>query len=94
MNFRLAIEALKDGKMVSRQQWDRKFIFVQVPATISKDVIPKMTSLPEAVKSEFTKRGGSIYYMNQIAVVNADNIIQAWNPTIAELLAVDWVEIE
>ena len=94
MDFGKAIEALKDGKIVCRQHWDRKFIFVQVPAIIPKEVIPKMTSLPDSVKDEFAQRGGDISYMNQIAVVNADNLIQAWIPTIVELLAEDWIILE
>lgn len=57
-NFGQAIEALKEGKRVARQGWNGKgmFIFMQVPATIPADVIPKMQSLPQSVKDEFERR--------------------------------------
>ena len=47
LNFGEAIQALNEGKMVARQGWDNLFVFKQVPSIIDKDVVPKMTSLPE-----------------------------------------------
>ena len=45
---------------VSRQaitKWENgTFIFKQIPSTISKDIVPKMQSLPQAVKDEFDMR--------------------------------------
>ncbi len=66
------------------------FIFLQVPATIPNDVIPNMQSLPDSVKAEFAKRGDSIRYSNQIALVEPNNHINGWSPSAADALADDW----
>jgi hypothetical protein len=56
--FGEAIEALKNGKRVQREGWNGKgmFVFMQVPATIGKEIVPKMQSLPQTVKDEFKRR--------------------------------------
>ncbi len=96
MNFGQAIEALKEGKKVAREGWTGKglFIFMQVPATITEDIIPKMQSLPQSVKDEFAKRGGSISYSNQMALVNPNNSINGWAPSSSDTLAEDWIIVE
>jgi len=55
MNFGQAIEALKEGKRVQRTGWNGKglFVFMQVPSTINREIVPKMQSLPQSVKDEF-----------------------------------------
>ncbi len=59
VNFGEAVEALKEGKRVSRAGWNGKglFVFMQVPSRISvTDTVPKMQSLPPYVKDEFIRR--------------------------------------
>ena len=92
MNFGQAIEALKQGKRVARQGWNGKglFVFMQVPSVINEEIIPKMQSLPQSVKDEFTKRGGSIHYFNQMAIVNPDNSINGWVASSSDTFAEDW----
>lgn len=53
-----AVEAAKNGLMIKRHGWNGKgtFLFMQVPSEISIDIVPKMSSLPESVKSEIKKR--------------------------------------
>ena len=94
--FGQAIEALKEGKMVARQGWNGKglFVFMQVPSTIPEDVVPKMQSVPQSVKNVLAKRGGSISYSNQMALVNSDNTINGWSPSSSDTLAVDWIVYE
>lgn len=89
----MAIEALKAGKRVCRAGWNGKglFVFMQVPATIPPEVIPKMQSLPESVKEEFAARGGSISYSNQLALVKPDGQISGWAPSASDALAEDWI---
>lgn len=91
-NFGQAIEALKQGKRVSRSGWNGKgmFIFQQVPSEIQEDIIPKIQSLPQSVKDEFTKRGGSISYKNQLAMVYPDNTIYGWVASPSDVLENDW----
>lgn len=88
-------EATK-GKMIARQGWNGKglFVFMQVPSKIPVEVIPRMQSLPEAVKVELTDRGQPISYMNQFALVKPDNTIHGWAPSAEDTLATDWVTLD
>lgn len=90
--FGEALEAAKQGKRICREGWNGKglFVFHQVPATISLEVIPKMTSLPELVKEEFIRRGQPISYSNQLALVKPSNEINGWAPSTPDALAADW----
>lgn len=101
--FGEAIEAMKAGKRVQRSGWNGKglFAFMQVPATIGKDIVPNMQSLPQSVKDEFQRRFESeaeqidaIYYSNQLALVNPSNLITGWAPSASDSLAVDWVILD
>lgn len=105
MNFGKAIEALKEGKMVSRSGWNGKglFVFMQVPATIGKEIVPKMQSLPDLVKAEFKNRfenwpqsegSDAIHYNNQLALVDMNNLITGWSPSTSDALAEDWIILE
>lgn len=99
-NFGSALIALKHGKRVQRQSWtkDPLFVFRQVPATIGKETVPKMQSLPQSVKDEFDRRFkdkgcqiDAIYYDYQMAMVNQYNLITSWHPSIEDCLAEDWI---
>ena len=100
MEFGKAIEAVKAGKLITRSGWNGKglFVFMQVPSVVSKEIVPKMQSLPQAVKDEFQRRFDSpqeqisdIYYSNQLALVNTSNLITGWAPSTSDALAEDWV---
>lgn len=100
LKFGEALDALKEGKMVYRKGWNGKelFVFRQVPAMIDKTIVPKMQSLPQAVKDEFQKRFDdekqqidAIYYDNQLALVNQSNLINGWAPSVSDALAEDWI---
>ena len=92
MNFGQAIEALKEGKMVSRSGWNGKGMFVvkQIPAVIGTDIIPKMQSLPQSVKDRLMERNQSIAYTNQMLIVNADGKADSWVPSSSDVFAEDW----
>lgn len=103
VTFAEAIEAVKEGKMITRSGWNGKglFVFMQVPSEINKEIVPKMTSLPQAVKDEFQRRFdseseqiSSIYYNNQLALVNPSNLITGWSPSVSDTLAIDWQVLE
>lgn len=97
--FGQAVSALNEGKMVAREGWNGKGlkVFRQVPATIDGEIIPKMQSLPDSVKEELVKRtneDGSIKpinYSNQLALLNPDNSVNGWAPSVSDTLANDWV---
>jgi len=98
-SFGQAIDALKSGKMAKRQgHGENTFVFMQVPSTINKEVVPKMTSLPQSVKDEFERRFNDkqlqvcdISYSNQLAIVNSSNLITGYSPSPEDALADDWV---
>lgn len=103
VDFGTAIKALKEGKRVQRTGWNGKglFVFMQVPATINREIVPKMQSLPQSVKDEFERRFNdpneqidAIYYDNQLALVNPSNLITGWSPSTPDALAVDWVILD
>ena len=103
LKFGEAIEALKSGKVISRAGWFECgiFVFKQVPATIGKETVPKMQSLPQAVKEQFGNRFNNtnnqidaIYYTNQICWVNSSNVIQTWVPTVEDIFCDDWIIID
>ena len=103
MNFGQAIEALKEGKKVQRTGWNGKglFVFMQVPSTINREIVPKMQSLPQSVKDEFERRFNdpneqidAIYYDNQLALVNPSNLITGWAASFSDSLANDWVILD
>ena len=58
VKFGEAVEALREGKLVAREGWNGKgmFVFKQIPSEISSDVIPKMQSLPQDAKNMFIDR--------------------------------------
>jgi len=101
--FGQAIEALNNGKRVQREGWNGKglFVFRQIPASISADIVPKMQSLPQSVKDEFQRRFddspnqvNSIHYDNQLALVYPSNLITGWSPSTSDALANDWVILD
>lgn len=97
LTFGGAIEALKAGKRVARKGWNGKglFVFMQVPALIPADVVPRMQSLPPSVKDEIYRRAsesgaGALTYCNQLALVKPTNEVNGWAPSAADALAEDW----
>lgn len=98
MNIGKAVEAIHEGKMARRKEWNPDFfIFKQVPSEVKKDIVPKMQSLPQSVKDAFERRFNdpneqidAIYYSNQVALVQQSNLITAYTPTVIDLLANDW----
>lgn len=107
--FAEALEHMRLGGMATREALGEMgiFVFMQVPAEIDIDVVPKMQSLPDSVRKEFGKRSegksemvkqlrvdhGTIRYSNQMAIVYPCNSIFGWSPSAADCLATNWVLI-
>ena len=91
-SFGEAISAAKEGKRISREGWNGKgmFVFMQVPSEVPESIIPKMSSLPNDVKAELVRRGGSIRYQNQLAMVYPNNNIYGWVASPSDCLESDW----
>ena len=105
--FSSALEHMKLGGRATKKSLGNMgiFIFMQVPAEIDIDVVPKMQSLPQSVKDEFIARSEgkskavrqlmvdhkTIRYNNQMAIVYPCNSIFGWSPSAADCLSNDWI---
>lgn len=92
LSFGEVIEAMREGKCVSREGWNGKGMFVckQVPAEIYCNIIPKMSSLPQEAKDLLYNRDKSIFYVNQMIIVKPDNTIDSWVASSSDTFATDW----
>jgi len=91
MEFKHALDALKKGEMIYRNNWQGLFVFMQVPSIIDIDIVQRMQSLPAQVKLQFLKRNlDFISYNNQLAIVNEINSISSWSPSVEDIMATDW----
>lgn len=108
MNFGQAIEDLKEGKLVAREGWNGKgmFIFMRPSDEIGiSAVIDVVKSLPQSVKDYYKeqdqKRDGSeqgltkIKFTAYLCMKAADDtIVNGWLASQTDMLATDWVVIE
>lgn len=93
MSFGMAIEALKNGYAVRRLGWNGKglYVFKQVPASIDKDVIPRMQSLPQQAKEIILQTTEHIDYTSQCLIFNSKTgRADSWVPSISDVFADDW----
>ena len=89
MNFGQAIEALKEGKKVSRTGWNGKNMYLWLkPATTIKSDWCKDPMLKEIVDSN----GGETEALGTICMKTADNkILTGWLASQTDILSEDWV---
>ena len=93
MNFGKAIEALKEGKLVARDGWNGKGMFVmkQIPAEIGLDIIPRMQSVQQSAKDILVNRGTTLKYENQMLIIKLDGTADSWVASSSDIFAEDWV---
>lgn len=91
--FGSAINALKQGLLVSRKGWNGKGMFIvkQIPSVIGVDIIPRMQSLPESVKKVFVEREQPISYESQMLIIKSDGSADSWVPSSSDCFAEDWI---
>lgn len=100
MDYGKAIELLKAGKLVQRSGWNGKgmFIFMRPADDLPVDFIPKVKSLPQAVKDYLTKdaiSGAAIPFTAYLCMKAADDtIVNGWLASQTDMLAEDWQEFE
>lgn len=89
MNFGQAIEALKEGKKVSRTGWNGKNMYLWLkPATTIKSDWCKDPMLKEIVESN----GGETEALGTICMKTADNkILTGWLASQTDMLSEDWI---
>lgn len=95
--FDKAIIALKEGKKVSRQGWNKPnaFVFKGVGNTVSKDYIPNFKSLPPSVIESLAKIDKDVVFNDSFDFVDEDgSITRGYSPSTQDMLAEDWVVLD
>lgn len=87
-----ALNYAKEGHAIRRNSWSGCFIvFKQIPATISREKINTMLSIPENVKKLISEFSDKIAYQNQLILFNFyDGIATYFTPDGDDLLEDDW----
>ena len=71
--FKDVICCIKNGGTAWRMSWAEegdKEIMMQIPQCISKDIVPKMTSVQESIKPKISTVGsGEIEYHDQVIII-------------------------
>ncbi len=96
LTFGEALEAVKEGKLISREGWNGKGMFVFI-AGGAEYTIPieqlEFCFLPDNVKEKIKKEDGSIRfkYTEYLCMKAADgNIVNGWLASQTDVLANDW----
>ncbi len=94
--FDFAILALKAGKMVQREGWNGKgiYVFMRPADELDIDFIPKVKSLPDSVKNALVEQnipGAKVPFNAYLCIKSVDGgIVNGWAPSQTDLLANDW----
>ena len=83
-NFSVALEAIRDGKLVQRKGWNGKgmFVFLVPGSTFAVNRAPLMGIFPE---------GTQVSYLPHIDIKSADGKVGPWVPSQADIMAEDWM---
>jgi len=93
MTFAQALSLAKEGKCITRLQWDDfQFVYLTKEGNVPNDKIDVMTSLPDSVKEIFRETGNDIRFLPNLAMVYPEGTIIKWTPDDHDLLAEDWIE--
>lgn len=97
LNFGKALEALKQGKMVSREGWNGKgmFIFQRPGDLLNKDFLSKIKSLPNSVKTFLIAQHRDIEFLPYLCMYSAaGEIVNGWLASQTDILSEDWCILE
>lgn len=91
--FQQAIEAAKNGYMISREGWNKKnlFVFFNIPCVVDLGLVPKIVSMPASVKTTLIQRGTHITYQKQACLLYPDGVVEGWSPSFSDAIAEDWM---
>ena len=97
-NFAKVIECLNKGGHASRMSWNGNMEIVkQIPQCIDKNIVPKMTSLPDSIKPKIgTVGNGEISYHDQVLIITFTDdgktpaTATYYIPTWEDIFAEDW----
>ncbi|MEZ3440211.1 MW1434 family type I TA system toxin [Alistipes sp.] len=94
MKFAEIIDRLNNGELFTRKKWeDRMLIAKQIPQEIPANVVPRMTSLPDAAKERLL----GIHYHDQVLIIAMPKeegaaLATSYTPLWEDIFADDWVE--
>lgn len=103
MNFGQAIEAVKNGKLVARQGWNGKgmFIFMRPACELDTEtVVNKVQSLPDSFKKWVADHHGDaptekIKFGSYLCMKAADgSVVNGWLASQTDMLSEDWTVVE
>jgi hypothetical protein len=97
LNFGQAIEAMAQGKRVTREGWNGKkmFIFQRPADTLPKDFIAKVKSLPESVKSFLVSLETDVVFGSYYCMYAADgSVVNGWLASQTDMMADDYTILE
>lgn len=98
MEFSDVIKCLKNGGSASRSSWsENKEIIMQISQCITKEIVPRMTSLPVCIKTKISTIGsGEISYHHQVLIITFTDDEKTpasatyYIPTWEDIMAEDW----
>lgn len=86
MNFSEALVLIKEGKRVGRSEWkNARFVFL---------VDGSKFQVNRAPLNKIFAEGTEITYRPHVDMVGADGTVGTWSPSMVDLLAEDWAEVE
>jgi hypothetical protein len=86
MDFSTALEVLKEGRRVGRREWkNARFVFL---------VVGSQFQVNRAPLDQFYPVGTEVTYRPHIDMVGQDGSIGTWAPSMVDILAEDWIEVE
>lgn len=95
MKFSEVLEALRNGQRIVNATLASKSAYIvrQIPQIVSKEIVPKMTSLPESAKE--VSKYGDIEYRDQVVIIRWSNelgrsIATGYIPTWEDIFREDW----
>lgn len=108
LTFGLALEAVKQGKLIAREGWNGKgmFVFQRPEDYIAINTLVHIVSLPESVKGWFAKQTypnkenrldgtTQIKFTGYLCMKAADgSIVNGWLASQTDMLAEDWTIVE
>ncbi|MCQ2739811.1 MAG: DUF2829 domain-containing protein [bacterium] len=102
MNFGKALEEAKNGRLIAREGWNGKnmFVFMRPGDYAAPSVAVNFKSLPESVKKwlhsyKLENGDNQIYFTPYLCLKAADNsIVNGWNASQTDMMAEDWFVFE
>ena len=95
INFGEAIEALKDGKFISRKGWNGKGMYLYLNSgLITEDMVPEVDNTFEGIREDlFTrvKNNVSTILPNINMKTATGSIVTGWLASQTDMLAEDWL---